>query len=342
IVLGKTVTAELGGSEPGPTTNPYDATRTPGGSSSGSAAAVAAGMVPAAIGTQVAGSIIRPAGYCGNLALKPSQGAINRGERQTTSMSTHGVHANCFDDMWQVAIEIARRVGGDPGHRPLAGPIDTPTARRPSRLAVIETEGWSTVDASSRRAFELLLANLESAGVELIRRRGNDLVDSFEFSIRKARRISTQITCWENQWLYRNLVEQSPTLVSDRTKQALAVADRMTVSTYCDALRARDIAQASHRAMADVADASITLSCPGPAPLWSGDRPDADRVPMPTGDFVFNAPSSMLFAPAVSVPMLAVDELPVGVQLIGQRGIDASVVAMARWIHAEVDPITST
>ena len=74
VILGKTVTAELGGSHPGPTTNPFDSRRSPGGSSSGSAAAVAAGMLPAAIGSQVGGSIIRPAGYCGNVALKPTQG----------------------------------------------------------------------------------------------------------------------------------------------------------------------------------------------------------------------------------------------------------------------------
>src|SRR5262249_34825294 len=73
-LLAKTVTGELGGSEPGPTTNPFDPKRTPGGSSSGSAAAVGANMVPAAIGTQVGGSIIRPAAYCGNFALKPTQG----------------------------------------------------------------------------------------------------------------------------------------------------------------------------------------------------------------------------------------------------------------------------
>src|SRR5712671_4554350 len=115
VILAKTVTAELGGTHPGPTTNPFDPACTPGGSSSGSAAAVAARMVPAALGTQVGGSIIRPAAFCGNVALKPTQGAINRGERQATSMSTHGVHAGCIEDMWQVAIEIAERAGGDRG-----------------------------------------------------------------------------------------------------------------------------------------------------------------------------------------------------------------------------------
>ena len=115
VILAKTVTAELGGSHPGPTTNPFDAKRTPGGSSSGSAAAVGANMVPVAIGTQVGGSIIRPAAYCGNFALKPTQGGINRGERLATSQSTHGPHAGCLEDMWQVAIEQAKRCGGDRG-----------------------------------------------------------------------------------------------------------------------------------------------------------------------------------------------------------------------------------
>ncbi|MGI9382969.1 MAG: amidase family protein, partial [Methyloligellaceae bacterium] len=127
VIVGKTVTAELGGQHPGATTNPFDPVRTPGGSSSGSAAAVAARMLPAAIGSQVGGSIIRPSGFCGNVALKPTQGGINRGERQTTSMSTHGPHAASIEDMWQVAIEIARHAGGDPGRPGLYGP-DTPPA----------------------------------------------------------------------------------------------------------------------------------------------------------------------------------------------------------------------
>ena len=98
-------------------------------------------MLPAALGSQVGGSIIRPAGYCGNVALKPTQGGINRGERQATSMSTHGVHAGCVEDMWQVAIEIARRAGGDRGWPGLDGPSTTPVPRKPERLIVLETPG---------------------------------------------------------------------------------------------------------------------------------------------------------------------------------------------------------
>src|ERR1700761_2974003 len=164
IILGKTVTTELGGAHPGPTRNPFDPAHTPGGSSSGSAAAVGALMVPAAIGTQVGGSIIRPASYCGNYALKPTQGAINRGERQATSMSTHGPHAGSLEDMWAVAIAIALRAGSDPGREALTGTVALPTAHKPRALAVMETEGWSALDDGTRAAFEQIIAQLAGAG----------------------------------------------------------------------------------------------------------------------------------------------------------------------------------
>src|SRR5260370_42563076 len=98
-------------------------------------------MVPVAIGTQVGGWIIRPAAYCGNFALKPTQGGINRGERLATSQSTHGPHAGCLEDMWQVAIGMARRCGGGRGRVGLMGAASPPAPVKPHRLFVLETEG---------------------------------------------------------------------------------------------------------------------------------------------------------------------------------------------------------
>src|SRR5262245_14757412 len=200
VILGKTVTAELGGAEPGATRNPFDASRTPGGSSSGSAAAIGARMVPTAIGTQVGGSIIRPAAFCGNVALKPTQGAINRGERQATSMSTHGVHAGSIEDMWQVAIEIAERAGGDRGCLGLFGPRQAPAAQKPSRLIFLETEGWAELDSASRAAFETLLDGLREAGIALLRRTDNPLLEKLEGAIADAASVCNAITGWENRW----------------------------------------------------------------------------------------------------------------------------------------------
>lgn len=339
VVLGKTVTTELGGAHPGPTTNPFDARRTPGGSSSGSAAAVAARMVPAAIGTQVGGSIIRPAAYCGNVALKPTQGGINRGERQATSMSTHGPHAGCVEDAWLVAMAIASRAGGDPGKVALTGPAAPPAPLRPERLVVMETEGWEALDAASKSAFATLLSRLEAAGVTLLRRGDHPLVERFEQGIGDARATCNAITGWENRWSTRNLVDLHPEGVSARAKGVLAKAEAMTVADYQAALAVREEAQARHARIAPLADAVIALACPGPAPLWGGDVPGQPLEPRPTGDFVFNAPSSMLFAPAVTVPLLAVGGMPVGLQVMAQPNQDARAAAIARWLLASLPPV---
>ncbi|MGI9409508.1 MAG: amidase [Hyphomicrobiaceae bacterium] len=340
IVIGKTVTAELGGTQPGPTTNPFDSTRTPGGSSSGSAAAVAARMIPAAIGTQVAGSIIRPAAYCGNFALKPSQGAINRGERQATSMSTHGVHAGSVADMWRVSIEIARRAGGDRGCRALVGPTAPPTAQRPQRLIVLETEGWaSALDDKTRSAFELLLARLEQQGISLLRRSDDRRVDELEHSISEATRVCFDIIGWENRWTQRNIINEKGGGLSARAMTSLERAERMRPEDYEKALMERETAQLRHAQVAALADATITLACPGPAPIWRGDQTGEPLVNFPTGNPIFNCATSMLFAPVVSLPMLAVSGMPVGAQLIGQLHEDARMTSLARWIHENVEPV---
>ncbi len=340
VPFGKTVTAELGGSHPGPTTNPFDAARTPGGSSSGSAAAVAAHMMPAALGSQVGGSIIRPAGFCGNFALKPTQGAINRGERQATSMSTHGPHAGSIEDMWQVAIEIARRAGGDRGCRALAGPSSPPKPIKPERLIVLETEGWARLDDETKAAFRTLLQNLIRSGIELLYRSEHQLVEALERSIGAATRVASSITGWENRWAQRNIVNEKGGGLSARAMAVLERAEAMTPGDYEALLVERAHAQLSYAAVKPLADAMITLSCPGPAPLWSGDEPGKELAPRPTGDAVFNYPSSMLFAPVVSIPMLAVSGLPVGLQVIGQMHEDARITGLARWISANVEPVS--
>ena len=331
LILAKTVTAELGGSQPGPTTNPFDPARTPGGSSSGSAAAVGANMMPAAIGTQVGGSIIRPAAYCGNFALKPTQGGINRGERLATSQSTHGPHAGCLEDMWQVAIEMARRCGGDRGAFGLMGPDTLPAAIKPNRLIVLETEGWADLDPATKTGFAQLLGQLEAAGVTLIRRADHPLVEALEKAIANGRAVCNGVTSWENRWYQRGMLDAAPDGISARGQATITKAEAMTPDDYRTNLLARQQAQLAHMAVASLADAAITLACPGPAPIWSGDVAGQPLAPRPTGDFVFNAPSSMLFAPVVTVPLMSVGGMPVGVQLMGQQHEDARMTGLARW-----------
>jgi Asp-tRNA(Asn)/Glu-tRNA(Gln) amidotransferase A subunit family amidase len=115
----------------------------------------------------------------------------------------------------------------------------------------------------------------------------------------------------------------------------------MTPNDYRAALLARDSAQRRHRAIAPLADAVLTLACPGPAPLWSGDVPGQPLAPRPTGDFVFNAPSSMLFAPAITMPLMAVGGMPVGVQVMGQMHEEARLTALAGWLAKNVAPVVA-
>ncbi|WP_424812963.1 amidase [Roseococcus sp. YIM B11640] len=340
VVLGKTVTTELGGAHPGPTTNPFNPAHTPGGSSSGSAAAVAARMVPVAIGSQVGGSIIRPASYCGNFALKPTQGAINRGERQATSMSTHGPHAGSAEDMWQVAIEIAKRAGGDPGRLGLFGPSTLPEPRKPATLAVMEAEGWALLDGPSREGFERLVEALRAQGVVVLRRGDHALLDAFEDSLQGVQAMTNAITGWENHWNIRNLIaSMGPDAVSDRTKNVLAGAEKMTPEDYRVAILRREELRLRHAALAPFVDALIAPASPGPAPVWAGDVPGQPLVRRPTGDAVYNVPSSGLGAPVVTVPLMAVGGLPVGVQLMGQPHADAAMTAIAHWMTEAIAPV---
>jgi Asp-tRNA(Asn)/Glu-tRNA(Gln) amidotransferase A subunit family amidase len=171
VIVGKTVTTEFAATEPRGTRNPWDLARTPGGSSSGSAAAVAAGMVCAALGTQVVGSIVRPASYCGCVGFKPTVGALNRGgSHDGLSQSCTGVLAATLSDAWQVAYAIAARAGGDPGFPGLVGGEATPPPRAPHRLALLETPGWSVADAAAKAAFASARDRLADAGIAIVTR----------------------------------------------------------------------------------------------------------------------------------------------------------------------------
>jgi Asp-tRNA(Asn)/Glu-tRNA(Gln) amidotransferase A subunit family amidase len=294
-------------------------------------------MVPAAIGTQVGGSIIRPASFCGTFALKPTQGAINRGERQGYSQSTAGVLAGTLEDTWLVAIEITRRVAGDPGQPGIVGPLTTPEASRPRTVIVMETSGWPALDSGSRQAVEALLDRLREAGVRVLRRGDEARIEAFERSIAGAAAMCARINGFENRPVYENLYEQAAAKLSADLRERIEWARALTVDDYRACLAERRQAQQAFAALADLADAVITPGSHGPASA-AANEPKAS-VPPPTGDTAFNLPASLLFAPAVTVPLLAVDGLPLGVQVLGQMHEDARTVGTARWLAEHIEPI---
>ena len=161
VILGKTATTEFGMATPPPTRNPYNYDKTAGGSSSGSSAAVGASMIPAASGSQVRGSIVRPAGYCANFALKPTFGAINRGGGHSLapSQSVLGVHAGSLEDCWSTAFYISSNAGGDAGCPGLFGNPTIGEAKNPGTIIRLDSIGWDTTTDSTKESFEVFLEN---------------------------------------------------------------------------------------------------------------------------------------------------------------------------------------
>src|ERR1700720_144275 len=175
VIVGKTVTTEFAASEPRGTRNPWNTAHTPGGSSSGSAAAVAVGAISVGLGTQVLGSILRPASFCGCFGFKPTVGAINRGgSYDGLSQSVHGTLAASLPEAWQVAYENAQSAGGDPGFPGLYGPATPPAPAKPGKLAMLETDGWAVATAAAKQALEGAVAKLRAAGVTISTRHDHE------------------------------------------------------------------------------------------------------------------------------------------------------------------------
>ncbi len=329
VIVGKTVTTEFAWMHPRETRNPWDLTRTPGGSSSGSAAAVAAGAVSVALGTQVFGSILRPSSFCGCFGFKPTVGAINRGgSHDALSQSTHGPIAASLPEAWQVAYEIARRVGGDPGHPGLYGPPTCPAPLKPRRLAILETPGWDVATPAAKEAFQEALTILKSAGGALVSRHESATVAAVEEAISSARELSHDIIAWESRWPLNTYRVRDIAKLSQPMLDLAARAEATTLDDYRRDIAERERRRAVYRALAAEFDACLTLAAPGAAPVgltW-------------TGDPAFVVPGSMLGVPTISLPALEDDGLPLGLQLLGFADADAALFSIAGGVLALLRP----
>jgi Asp-tRNA(Asn)/Glu-tRNA(Gln) amidotransferase A subunit family amidase len=326
VIVGKTVTTELTMAAPGPTWNPWDLTRTPGGSSSGSAAAVAAGMLPIATGSQVRGSVIRPASICGVVALKPTFGALNRfgGIDPSPSINHLGVLGGTLADVWSVAHHIGQVAGGDPGCVPhFPGPA-LPAARRPRRLARQYTAGWQHTDDASRETLEAYLRGLAQAGIEIVEPDASPELRAFEDATANVAAWFFDLMLWEIRWPMLGWRERQPAAFSEGMRGYIDRAAQLQPADYERACIARERLRAQHRALAGTLDGFITLAHIGPGQTGQ---------PL-TGTPWYNDASSAVGAPTLNLPVLAVDGLPVGVQLMGFEHGDADVAAMGRWLLA--------
>jgi Asp-tRNA(Asn)/Glu-tRNA(Gln) amidotransferase A subunit family amidase len=329
VILGKTVTTEFAASEPRGTRNPWNPAHTPGGSSSGSAAATAAGIVSAALGTQVIGSTIRPASFCGCVGFKPSVNALNReGSHDYQSQSCTGILAASLADAWQVAHEIVAAVGGDAGTPGLQGPDTLPPAQKPRRLAVLETAGWDGASVAAKQKLNEAVARLRAAGVEIRTRHNDDRVAALETDLGNAAELSHRCNGWETRWFFRTMHDRDAGSLSRNAMERARKYEDLTLADHRADLKERARLRAVHAELAANCDACIALAAPSNAPagLASTGNPD------------FAVPASLLGVPALSLPLFEVNAMPLGLQLIGYFDRDAEAFAIASWIAASLAP----
>jgi Asp-tRNA(Asn)/Glu-tRNA(Gln) amidotransferase A subunit family amidase len=325
VIVGKTVTTEFASSHPRGTRNPWDLSRTPGGSSSGSAAAVGSGMLCGALGTQVVGSILRPSGYCGAYGYKPSVGGINRGgSLDYLSQSVTGTIAGSLADAWAMARAISHRVGGDPGYPGVVGPLTLPQPRRPMKLALMHTAGWPILAAEARESLEAAVERLHAVGITIVTQSTCPELAAVEEATAQAREMTLEINAWEWRWPLGSFVARDRSGLSPSALERHERSNRMTQAEYAAVTARREAARDAYAALASEVDAVISVTAPGAAPIGLES----------TGDPIFVVPGSFLGAPGVSLPLLRAGSLPLGLQVLGFPQQDATLLGHANWIDA--------
>jgi Asp-tRNA(Asn)/Glu-tRNA(Gln) amidotransferase A subunit family amidase len=319
VILGKTVTTEFAYYTPGETTNPHDATRTPGGSSSGSAAAVAAAMAPLALGSQTNGSVIRPASFCGVIGYKPTYGLISRHgmRRQSRALDQVGVFANTIEDAALLGDCLIGYDAHDPDMHPhvrpalFRGVLEDPPA--PPLFAFVKTPAWSQAERDVQEGLAGLIEQLGGQVNEL------HLPEPFDQAIACHRVIMEADFAHSFEREYERSRDQlSPTLC-----EAIERGRRITVLEYQRALAQLPRLNAALDEIFYNYGTILTPAAPGEAPLGLAS----------TGSPVFCTPWTLCGTPAVCLPLLSgTHGMPIGVQLVGARHDDTRLLRNARWL----------
>lgn len=312
VVPGKTVTSEFAYYTPGKTRNPWNAAHTPGGSSMGSAAAVAAHMIPAAIGTQTNGSVIRPAAFCGVIGFKPSYGAIPTHGMLTFSVTldTVGVLARSVADAAQLAAVIA---GPDRKLR-----VEVAVLVTPPRLIAVRSPVWHLAEPSQQTIFAQNIAGMRAAGAR---------VDEIELPTLFADAHNAQrvIMAYEGAKNLGPVQRRHRSEMSARLNAFLDEGAAIDAASHRAALELRGRLQEEFARFVTGHDAIITPPAPGEAP--------ADLTQ--TGNPTFCTIWTLLGVPAVSIPVgLGLHGLPLGLQVIGASQADDKTLAVAAWCEA--------
>jgi Asp-tRNA(Asn)/Glu-tRNA(Gln) amidotransferase A subunit family amidase len=322
VVLGKTVTTQFAYMDPPPTRNPWNPERTPGGSSSGSGAAVAARMVPGALGSQTGGSVLRPAAYVGVVGLKPSYGRVSR--RGVLALAWSIDHPGTFSRTVADAAMLLQAIAGHDPADPTssARPVDDYSAAArpgtPPRLVVLDDfVERAQPDAGAR--FAATLDALARAGARLAHGRpgADDLIGTHAVLMQA-----------ETASVHRRLHAELADQYSPRIRAYVESGALIAAVDYLDAQRQRRVLRRRVEALLDEGDCLVLPTVSGPAPATDT-----------TGDPTFQGPFSLLGLPAITIPAgLDRDGLPLGLQLVGAAFGEATVLQAAAWCERELGP----
>ncbi|MCE2857265.1 MAG: amidase [Comamonadaceae bacterium] len=322
VIFGKTVTTEFATTHPGPTCNPHNLAHTPGGSSSGSAAAVAAGMVPVALGTQTNGSVIRPASFCGVYALKPSRGLLPRTGvlDQSPSLDEIGVFARNLEDI----AKVTEIMSGDDGH-------DSASARQsprrlydvavsepplPPKFCFVKTPWWDDVEPEAREAYEAFVAHMGN-DVEVVQL--PDIVKQVAPWLVTVNEIELGV-CLQKEWLHHR------ELLSEPLRARVEKSMTMSGTSY---LIAKDRMFHVMNAFDEYFATYDAILCPAAL----GTAPHSLKS---TGNPIMQTVWSFAGLPSVNLPLLTLSNgLPLGVQAVGSYQNDARLLRSARWLVSE-------
>jgi Asp-tRNA(Asn)/Glu-tRNA(Gln) amidotransferase A subunit family amidase len=322
VIFGKTVTTEFATTHPGPTCNPHNLAHTPGGSSSGSAAAVAAGMVPVALGTQTNGSVIRPASFCGVYALKPSRGLLPRTGvlDQSPSLDEIGVFARNLEDI----AKLTEIMSGDDGH-------DSASARQsprrlydvavsqpplPPKFCFVKTPWWDDVEPEAREAYEAFVAHM-GENVEVVQL--PDIVKQVAPWLVTVNEIELGV-CLQKEWLHHR------ELLSEPLRARVEKSMTMPGTNY---LIAKDRMFHVMNAFDEYFATYDAILCP--AALGTAPHSLAS-----TGNPIMQTVWSFAGLPSVNLPLLTLSNgLPLGVQAVGSYQNDARLLRSSRWLVSE-------
>ncbi len=323
VIIGKTVTTETAYFNPGPTRNPHNLEHTPGGSSAGSAAAVADGMIPLAIGSQTAGSVIRPASFCGVVGVKPTRGLVPLTGLLTLSepLDTAGVFATTLEDAALILDAMAGYDPSDPRTRPEPKPNLLAAARtdpplRPT-VAIVEGPAWGEASDDVRGLLDEVAATL------------GDRADRVPLPDVFANARPALLTIMKTGFArhLRPYVERGEASLSPILREAIAEGAGTLATDYLAALDWQTVLTAGLDKIFDRYDAIITPAAPGEAPAGLGS----------TGNAAFNVLWTFVGTPALTLPIARGSSgLPIGLQVVCRIGEDARLFRTARWLERQL------